>query len=205
MKRIVSVVLFLSGVGIAAAAPVLLHEGAVPPGFERHASVFVPTWRALDAACAKLGVRPGAFPALVDPETGAWVAVRPGDSVEDSEARLVSESARLEDHESSVFRDSKPLSRKLLENEWFDLADEIALAAGDSPVAEADARDLSKLRAKLKKAKASKDAAAGPGKKAKADDLLEINELRGRLLLIDAELRTYDPQWAARAERHVLP
>ena len=97
------------------------------------------------------------------------------------------------------------LRRCVANPEWFDLADEIALAAGGPPMAEADARDLSKLRAKLKKAKDAKDAAVGQGKKAKADDLLEINELRGRLLLIDAELSAEDPGWKKNAKRHSVP
>ena len=146
------------------------------------------------------GVHPGEFPALVDLDSRLFVPVRAGDFAA-AAAELDSVSAEI----AAAEQDSKPLSRKLLENEWFDLADEIALAAGDPPMPEADARDLPKLHAKLKKAKDAKDAAAGAGKKAKADDLLEINELRGRLLLIDAELSAEDPGWKKNAKRHSVP
>lgn len=156
-------------------------------------------WPGLPAFAKASGVHPGEFPALVDLDSRLFVPVREGDLAA-AAAELDSVSAEV----AAAEQDSKPLSRKLLENEFFDLVDEIALAAGDPPPAEADAKDLGKVRAKLKKAKAAKDAAAGQGKKAKADDLLELSELRGRLLLLDAELSAEDPGWKKNAKRHVF-
>ena len=157
-------------------------------------------WEGLPAFAKARGVHPGEFPALVDLDAKLFVPVRDGDF-----AAAAAELDSVVSGNALAEQDAKPETRKLLENEYFDLVDEIARAAGDPPPAEADAKDLGKVRAALKKAKNSKDAAAGSGKKAKADDLLEINELRGRLLLIDAELSAEDPGWKKNAKRHSVP
>ena len=185
-------ILFSLAAASSAAELVVVRPGSpVPeaPGVE----VFVVRGQPdLESLAARCGARPGVFPALVDTGTGIWSPL--ADGLEAARAAL---AARVQEKKSGP--------RTLLENEWFDLVDEIALAAGDPPPAEADAKDLGKVRAKLKKAKDAKDAASGAGKKAKADDLLELSELRGRLLLLDAELSAEDPGWKKNAKRHSVP
>ena len=158
-----------------------------------------PIWPGLAGFAAANGVHPGEFPALVDLESKLFVPVPDGDI---AAAGVLLDT--VNDENSRAAQDAKPEAQKLLENEWFAAVDELAAAAGEEAPDESDATDIGKVRAKLAKAKAAKDSASGQGKKAKADDLLEINELRGRLLLIDAELRTYDPRWTKRAKRHAL-
>lgn len=205
MKRIATfLVAALLGLSSLAETVVLTH--GVPVDQATYRAVDVSGKAALEAYSLVTGTRVGRFPALVDESARVWVPIVGGDLAA-AEAALAVRLAETAAEDERILQDAKPESRRLLENEWFDLADEIALAAGDSPMAEADARDLSKLRAKLKKAKDAKDAAAGAGagKKAKADDLLELNELRGRLLLIDAELSAEDPGWKKNAKRHSVP
>ena len=203
MKR-TAAFLFVVLLGLSSLAETVVLTHGVPVDQATYRVVDVAGKPALEAYSLATGTRVGRFPALVDESARVWVPIVGGDLAA-AEAALAARLAETAAEDEQILQDSKSLSRKLLENEWFDLADEIALAAGDSPVAEADARDLSKLRAKLKKAKDAKDAAAGQSKKAKADDLLEINELRGRLLLIDAELSAEDPGWKKNAKRHSVP
>ena len=199
MKRIFGTIVFLALAAAAGAA------GPSPDSVEAYLeSRGAPSAHALFASGRVVLVDDGSGELRI----GAWDVPgipRPGDGELPSDVEVTAFKATKAAAKAQAEQDAKPLSRKLLENEWFDLADEIALAAGDPPMPEADARDLSKLRAKLKKAKGAKDAAAGAGKKAKADDLLEINELRGRLLLIDAELSAEDPGWKKNAKRHSVP
>ena len=203
MKRIAAF-LFVVLLGLPAMAEIVVLTHGVPVDQATYRALDVAGKSALDAYSVATGTRVGRFPALVDESARIWVPIVGGDLAA-AEAALAARLAETAAEDEQILQDAKSGSRKLLENEWFDLVDEIALAAGDPPPAEADAKDLGKVRAKLKKAKDAKDAASGAGKKAKADDLLELSELRGRLLLLDAELSAEDPGWKKNAKRHVLP
>ena len=99
---------------------------------------------------------------------------------------------------------AKPARQKELENEYFAAVEALATEAGESKPTEASAKDLSKVRATADKVRSAKDAAAGQGKKAKADDLLALRDLQLELVFIDAELKTYDPDWRGKAKKHNL-
>lgn len=185
---------FALSVSAASARYAVVAEGTAPES--AYEVVDASSSAALSQLALRCGARPGRLPALVDLSTGRWRHVWKD---------VATAQAELESLEAASAQEDKSPETKALENEFFDLVDEIALAAGDPPMAEADAKDLGKVRAKLKKAKNAKDAASGAGKKAKADDLLELSELRGRLLLLDAELSAEDPGWKKNAKRHVLP
>ena len=162
-----------------------------------------PVWGGLKEYADRTGVRVGQFPALVDESSKQWTAILRGD-VAGAEVELAARAALLADEAEQALQDSKSDARKALENEWFDVVDAIADEAGEARPSEADAKDLSKVRASLKKVKDSKDVAAGAGTRAKADDLLALSELRAELIMIDSELNTLDPGWRKSAKRHEL-
>lgn len=203
-SAIVSLALTLAALS-AAGQVLLLESGPVPEGFASFRIVRVPDWRSLDAACAGLGSRPGRLPALVDPSSGAWTALSAGDSPSGASARLAAEAAALALARETASLESKPAALKSLEAEYFALADALAAEAGDSPMSEADAKDPAKVRAKYSKAKAAKNAAAGQNKKATAEALLAITELRGDLLMVESALGAMDPRWRERARKPVSP
>ena len=98
---------------------------------------------------------------------------------------------------------AKSEAQKELENEYFDTVDAIyAEVKEDAPALE-EARNRGAVRAKVSAARGKKGGGGG-GSPATADDLLEVNELRLRLLDLDAELKTYDTHWLSRAKRHDL-
>lgn len=97
---------------------------------------------------------------------------------------------------------AKPARQKELENEYFAVVEALAAEAGEAKPTEASARDLSKVRATADKVRSAKDAAAGQGKKADADALLKLRDLQLELVFIDAELKTYDPDWRGKAKKH---
>lgn len=87
---------------------------------------------------------------------------------------------------------------KALENEYFDLVDAIYAEAGEDPPAEGEARNPRAARAKAASAKTSK----GGGQHPSADDLLELTELRIRLLEVEAALTELNRNWRRNATRH---
>ena len=99
---------------------------------------------------------------------------------------------------------AKSPEQKALENEYFAAVEALAAEAGEAKPTEASARDLSKVRATAGKVRSAKDAAAGQGKKADADALLKLRDLQLELVFIDAELKTYDPDWRGKAKKHDL-
>ena len=99
---------------------------------------------------------------------------------------------------------AKSPEQTALENTYFATVVALAAEAGESKPTEASAKDLAKVRATADKVRDAKDAAAGQGKKAKADDLLALRDLQLELVFIDAELKTYDPDWRGKAKKHNL-
>ena len=157
-------------------------------------------WPGLPAFAKASGVHPGEFPALVDLDSRLFVVVRDLDF-----GAAAAELDAVVSENSAAEQDAKPAALKSLEAEYFALADALAAEAGDPAMSEADAKDPAKVRAKYSKAKAAKNAAAGQNKKATAEALLAITELRGDLLMVESALGAMDPRWRERARKPVSP
>ena len=141
-----------------------------------------------------------------------WDAARlgpkPGDadlpSAGDSRSALDALALEAAASAEAALQAAKSPEQKALENEYFAAVEALAAEAGEAKPTEASAKDLSKVRATVGKVRSAKDAAAGQGKKAKADDLLALRDLQLDLVFIDAELKTYDPDWRGKAKKHDL-
>lgn len=122
--------------------------------------------------------------------------------------------------EKLAVQDAKPFEQKVLENEYFDIADEIAALAGKPALETTGRKSWNATKKSIEEVKLSKKAPSERGtgleggsgevtepppvEAGSADDLLVINELQSSLLMVEAALRSYDPQWLILAQRHVL-
>lgn len=124
------------------------------------------------------------------------------DALPGEEASVAAEAA-LAEAKDAAFQDAKPLEQKLLENAYFDAVETVYSLDGAAAPTKEEARDLKKVSSRVKSAR-GKLSGTGQGGKKTADDYLAIDDARSSILLIDAQLRDFDPQWRARAKRHVV-
>ena len=122
------------------------------------------------------GARPGVFPALVDKNTGLWVAIT--GTVAEAQAEL-----------DVKLNEVKPQAQKQYENAFFDLIDELLVLVDDpqDPTPKLGFPELQALIAQVQS----------------VDPMAAVN-LSLNLLTIDAALKRYDTMWWDNAVRHEI-